>query len=437
MTVDILVVVTAHNYARFLPECLDSVLAQEGNVDWKVVVVDDGSRDATPDVLADYKARDRRITSIRLEGVGLASAANAGIRSTESSWVLRLDADDWLHPACLRTLLGAVSEQGVDLVYPDFYLTDDVGQVIARENRGENLNGPGHERSPLAACCLYRRSSWEFLGGYNRELRYQEDFDFWLKFIEHFSWAHVSKPLFYYRQHGISMSTNKKPRAVTRRQVKHEAVIRQGKTLKAGGVPVFISTLSSLAMRVAPGTALLEFGGITLLDRALEKVNRCPACGDIMIITADDDVTQWANLKGLDVIMSPRHFSEERDIFTGAVEHVGSKGLCLLVSPYYPLIEPERLQEVLDTALLFDCGKVDTVFNEAHELLVMSDQGVVPALAETLECSPVVYQQAGGLRALCSEAVQTRGVVEILAPENYSVSGEIAYAQIEQLLDVK
>lgn len=437
MAVDILVVVTAHNYARFLPECVESVLAQEGDIDWALVLVDDGSSDDTPQIVADYVARDCRIRGVRLEGVGLASAANVGIQSMDSDWVMRLDADDWLHPECLKSLLDAVESDNVDLAYPDFYLTDESGHVISRENRGKSLSGAGHERSPLAAACLYRRKAWETLGGYNTELRYQEDFEYWLKFIEQFAWTHVPEPLLYYRQHGISMSTNKKPRAATRQKVKQNAVKRLGRQPEVGEVPVFISTMSSLSRRIAPGTALMQLGGKSLLDLLLEKISHVQCCGNVTLVTAEEDVADWGRDNAIEVILSASHFSADRDIFAALEEYVPNQGVHLLVSPYFPLVESWRLQEVVDTLLLFGCRQVDTVIGEPAELLQMSDYGISRVSLEEADEMPAVYRQAGGFRSLCKRADPIRGGVEILPPEHLAVSGDIEFECIRHMMDMK
>ena len=85
------VVIPSHNHAGFLPEAVASALGQ-GTCVGEVVVVDDGSTDSTPAVVA--AMTDPRIRSLRLGGEGPSAARNAGWRASRSDWVFFLDADD-------------------------------------------------------------------------------------------------------------------------------------------------------------------------------------------------------------------------------------------------------------------------------------------------------------------------------------------------------
>lgn len=433
MKCDVLVVVTAHNYARFLPRCLESVIAQQGGVDWRLVIVDDGSSDETPSVVERYLKQEQRFSALRLEGVGLSRAANAGIRSVDSKYIFRLDADDWIHPNSLSRFQETIERLHVDLVYSDFYLTDEAGTIIARENRGDNLSGPGHERSPHAACCLYRRAVFDALGGYNESLRYQEDFDFWLRFIETHRCSHIDEPLFSQRLHGVSMSTNKKPRAQARRRVKAQTAERLGKPWKPGSVPVYLSTLSTLPMRISPGMALFELGGRTLLDRLVETVSCCPACGDIHVVTATEDVAEWAASRNFEVIRADSHYVTGTDLFADIGRYANTPPF-LVASPYYPLIDPERVGEVLNTLAIFDCGRVYTCTAEVREIFTMEENGLHSTHTDGgWDVVRPLYCQAGGLSAFGTGG-GSMGMVEILSPEGYVMANTNDKAMMEFLL---
>ena len=90
-------VIATFNHARVLAEAIDSALSQTLDP-VEVVVVDDGSTDDTPTVLARYAAR---IRVLRQPNRGLAAARNAGLAATRGSYVAFLDADDVLAPTKL------------------------------------------------------------------------------------------------------------------------------------------------------------------------------------------------------------------------------------------------------------------------------------------------------------------------------------------------
>jgi len=95
--VSVSLVIATFNHARFVGEALDSALAQTLRA-VEVVVVDDGSTDDTPAVLARY---DGRILVIRQPNRGLAAARNAGLAASRGTYVTFLDADDVLMPTKL------------------------------------------------------------------------------------------------------------------------------------------------------------------------------------------------------------------------------------------------------------------------------------------------------------------------------------------------
>jgi len=87
------VLIPTYNYARYLPQAIDSVLAQT-YAPLEVLVVDDGSTDDTPQVLAAY---GNRIRAIRQDNQGVAAARNTGVAAARGEYVALLDSDDlWL-----------------------------------------------------------------------------------------------------------------------------------------------------------------------------------------------------------------------------------------------------------------------------------------------------------------------------------------------------
>jgi glycosyltransferase involved in cell wall biosynthesis len=109
------VVVPVYDVERFLPESLDSLLAQE-NVDLEVVVVDDGSSDSSGEIADAYAARDDRVTVLHVVNGGLGSARNVGTERVTGEYLGFLDSDDALPPGALATLAGTLEESGSDFV---------------------------------------------------------------------------------------------------------------------------------------------------------------------------------------------------------------------------------------------------------------------------------------------------------------------------------
>ena len=98
-TLDLSVVIPARNEAATIVEQLDALAAQEWSGSWEVVVVDNGSTDATPDVVTAYGAREPRVRLVQaLERAGLNYARNVGIEATHGRAFALCDADDLVAP---------------------------------------------------------------------------------------------------------------------------------------------------------------------------------------------------------------------------------------------------------------------------------------------------------------------------------------------------
>lgn len=112
MTISI--IIPCYNAQKYLRECLDSLLAQRME-NFEVILIDDGSRDATAQIAGEYVRRDKRFHLIQQENSGVSVARNAGLSAAQGEWILFVDADDLLPPDALENLL-ACAKPGVQMV---------------------------------------------------------------------------------------------------------------------------------------------------------------------------------------------------------------------------------------------------------------------------------------------------------------------------------
>lgn len=125
---EVTVLVATRNRAQFLPDALNTALGQE-DVELELIVVDDGSEDETPELLAGVA--DPRLRVIRLDrSGGMAEARNAGIAAARGAWIALLDDDDLWAPWKLRRQLDAAREAGATWVYCGILLVSPEGDVV-------------------------------------------------------------------------------------------------------------------------------------------------------------------------------------------------------------------------------------------------------------------------------------------------------------------
>lgn len=115
MPVSISVIIPVYQAQAYLPFCLNSILAQTFS-DFEVLCVNDGSRDDSAAILADYAARDARIRVITQENKGVSAARNAALRQARGDYITFLDSDDMWHPRYLERMITTLRETQADFV---------------------------------------------------------------------------------------------------------------------------------------------------------------------------------------------------------------------------------------------------------------------------------------------------------------------------------
>ncbi len=169
------IVLCTYNRAGLLPRAIRSVLAQTFR-DWQLVIVDDGSADATQAVVGSYHERDPRIVLVRQRNRGLAVARNVGIRLSEAPFVTFLDSDDaYRHDHLASRMRFLRRHRDVDMIYGG---VEPVGpkakQVVV------DLERPGRmihvSKCYVGGTFVIRRSVLVKVGGFRR-MEFGEDLD--------------------------------------------------------------------------------------------------------------------------------------------------------------------------------------------------------------------------------------------------------------------
>jgi glycosyltransferase involved in cell wall biosynthesis len=214
------VVIPAYNAGHFIRKTLASALAQT-HPHFEVLLVDDGSTDATPEIVASVAQREPRLRLIRQQNGGVAAARNRGIEEARGEFIAVLDADDLWHPDKLRLQAACLREAGPDtaLVYCWACIIDDEERVLFPEARPRLIQRRAVFRKLLrhtffcASAPLMRASALREVGGYNPSLRARggegcEDKDLYLRIAERYDFGVVPAVLVAYRFTLGSMSNN-------------------------------------------------------------------------------------------------------------------------------------------------------------------------------------------------------------------------------------
>ena len=412
------VIITAHNYAEYLERCLDSAINQTFD-NHEVVVVNDGSTDETPEILREYSFEyPGLLTVVRLDGEGLPAACNAGIEAARGEYIIRLDADDYFDENILTVEAEYLdSNPDVDLVYPDYYTIDDDDNVLDHVH----LPTVGSEvkllnRSPLAAGAMYRKSAWHAIGGYNESLDYQEDYDFWIRFINEFTVANVNLPLMYYRQHDSNMSDNLSGRLESRRQVKKTFVeTHLTDKLESEEVLGIIPARDELRMDPSAASidpdrplALQEVEGHPLLHYTIDEARATDRLDRVILSTDDEDIATYASEQDIKCNLRPAELADPGvnladvvdDLLTDLRTEDGYRPDITVVLPYIsPCRTASHVDEAVDSHLMFSVDSVISVTKNRKLQWQPGKYGLEPLFDERLirEEREVLYEENGAL----------------------------------------
>jgi len=109
------VVVPVYNVERYLDRCVSSIVGQTYH-NLEIILVDDGSKDASAEICDDWASRDNRIRVIHKENAGAGMARNIGLENTNGDWVCFIDSDDYILPETIEKAVETVKKNSAQIV---------------------------------------------------------------------------------------------------------------------------------------------------------------------------------------------------------------------------------------------------------------------------------------------------------------------------------
>lgn len=211
------VIIPVRDGERWVAEAIGSVLAQT-LADFELLVIDDGSADRTPEILAEFAARDRRLIVHRQQREGLVAALNRGLEQAAAPLIARLDADDIALPDRFRRQSEYMK------AHPEVVLLGGWATIIHEngDRRGKDmrpepsrLHSTLMRKSPfIHPTVVFRREAARKVGGYRAAFEAGEDYDLWLRLADVGGLAILPEVLIHYREHGSSVTRTRQLRQI-------------------------------------------------------------------------------------------------------------------------------------------------------------------------------------------------------------------------------
>lgn len=217
------VVLPIYNGEKFLHEAVESILGQTLS-DFEFIVVDDGSKDGSRAILEEYSHRDKRmIFSALPKNQGVAIASNHGLKMARGKYIARMDADDISLPERFEKQAAFLETHSeIDIIGSATLLVDDRAHKIGLQSvplEDLAIRWKGCFSSPLIPpTIMFRRSVIvEHDLNYRGPMEQAEDIDFLLRFLEFAKGANLAEPLYVYRVHTASITSQYGRNAVDRK----------------------------------------------------------------------------------------------------------------------------------------------------------------------------------------------------------------------------
>ena len=283
------VVMTVYNTERYVAEAVDSILNQSFR-DFEFVIVDDGSSDGSPRLLADRVARDPRVRLVSRPNTGIVRAANEGMGLARGRYIARMDSDDVSLPRRLETQVAYLDAHpdcvlvGSRVTVVDPYgspVLDSVQKLTHAEIEAELL-GSGGGWAIVQPSAMMRAEAVRRVGGYRGRHNVSEDQDLFLRLAEIGQVANLPEPLLLYRRHYKSvMHTQWRQREEVKEQIVREAYARRGLDMPADWkFDEWKPTPLAEQLR-AWGWAALKRGNVPVARKhALHAVRAAPLSGE-------------------------------------------------------------------------------------------------------------------------------------------------------------
>ena len=136
---DLQIIVPVYNVEQYLRECIDSILSQETEYTYHVVIVNDGSTDGSREILEEY-SKDKRITIIDKKNGGLSSARNEALKKIYGRYIAFVDSDDRMPHGAIQTLMSVAIKDDADLVRGGYSYFRANGNIIDNKYKDERVS---------------------------------------------------------------------------------------------------------------------------------------------------------------------------------------------------------------------------------------------------------------------------------------------------------
>lgn len=262
------IVLPSFNHVDFLPKAVSGLLQQTFD-NFELIIINDGSTDATADYLVTIT--DSRVKVITQENRGLPASLNRGFAEASGEYFTWISADNFTGPAWLEQLVAGLdaAPASVGFVYSGFAVIDASGAMMAIRRSQKMQLDSLIAKNPGMASFLYRATVARKIGVYDEALTGAEDWDMWLRILEVCDAKYLDEVQYFYRVHGNSMTSSIPDKVLNAsRATLHKLRLRHGNAFDLNKIYPHL--------RFAPNQPLAQWQAHARLGALLIESPFCP-----------------------------------------------------------------------------------------------------------------------------------------------------------------
>ena len=198
------IIIPFYNYKKYLNRCLESILNNNTDYAFEILIIDDGSSENISDIIDSFKVE--KIKYFKKENEGLSKTINFGIKKAKYDYISKIDPDDTVNSEYINKICNKIISEKKLIYYFNYKILDDTKTTKIDQRKIFKLLN-----YPIGSTLVFKKEVFDLIGSYGSSFHHMDDFATWLKIKKKISQSQISKIpycLYNYHKHGKNMSDN-------------------------------------------------------------------------------------------------------------------------------------------------------------------------------------------------------------------------------------
>ena len=201
------IILLTHNYGHYLVDCINSIKLNDQSKIGEILIIDDGSKDETQKLVTKLKNKYKKIKYHKTNFLSLSKSYNYGIKKSRYQYISKIDADDMYNKNFFKFFFTSLKKNNYDFICGNLKVVNNSKKLMFIKKQKIN-NFYSIFKYPVGSGTIYKKEIWKRIKGFDENIKYQDDYDFWLKLkkLKNIKFGYLDKVAYNYRVHNKNMS---------------------------------------------------------------------------------------------------------------------------------------------------------------------------------------------------------------------------------------